>query len=717
MRGWRRAHEKFLYRGDWWWVARWHDQVPEEEEAVRLSRWEAADLVARWCRDLHVWPRMLDLYQEEFGPIYRAPSDAEVEHQIEPALRRAFERGELVAVREPRKRIAFRRPPDDPPPPPPAPRPPVRQKHYLDVTVQNEDGSAAAGKRYRLQLPDARNQPGLIDIPGRIFNPDVPEGTAFFWILSDKAETIAGEDIAPPTPAPTDTQTFTVRLVDELGVPVSGVPFTMQHGGASDTATTNDDGEAQIADDAAQSAVASFADSAALREGLRDRWNAPRDGDVQQDSDDVTVCELHGDLPSVTIAPGVTQTISVQPYVERGRLIGGYFDTSKSFLLPSGLDGVRAIVSTYGDNDGAALLIVGHTDSTGAADYNDQLSLERANALKDYLTENVDGWLPWYGSTQPAEKRWGVGEDQAMIGALPDAGTRDDSESPIAWYRRTRGMAPGEKPDKPMRRALIAEYMGLEGTSLPDGITVVTHGCGENFPADAVPDGVAEPENRRVEVFFFDGVLGVQPPPTGDNSGPGAVDYPEWVKRAKATRDHELQPTDRLLIRLHDDNAMPITSPVPYRITLGQTAGPAGTSADGWVTVALPENSCPDRILVEWGTPAADGSFPFAQEVAVACGAGTDRVQAGARLSNLGYQVGSDDLFRSAVLQFQDDYQLSEHGIAADGRIPAETKAKLDAIFDGDCDATRPPPESASGDDANEDLPDPIADGTGSCFA
>jgi hypothetical protein len=85
---------------------------------------------------------------------------------------------------------------------------------------------------------------------------------------------------------------------------------------------------------------------------------------------------------------------------------------------------------------------------------------------------------------------------------------------------------------------LITEYVALEGTSLPSGIEVVVHGCGENFPVDPTPDSTADPENRRVEAFFFDGVLGVQPPPPGKNSPAGSTSYPEWVRRAKRTEDH-----------------------------------------------------------------------------------------------------------------------------------------------------------------------------------
>ena len=55
----------------------------------------------------------------------------------------------------------------------------------------------------------------------------------------------------------------------------------------------------------------------------------------------------------------------------------------------------------------AALLVVGHTDTTGEPEYNDRLSLERAEATNAYLTDDVDAWLTWYGTDRPPEKRWG----------------------------------------------------------------------------------------------------------------------------------------------------------------------------------------------------------------------------------------------------------------------------------------------------------------------
>lgn len=49
-----------------------------------------------------------------------------------------------------------------------------------------------------------------------------------------------------------------------------------------------------------------------------------------------------------------------------------------------------------------------------------------------------------------------------------------------------------------------------------------------------------DPESRRVEAFYFDSDLGVEPPPPGKTSKRGSAEYPEWVRRAKRTEDYYL---------------------------------------------------------------------------------------------------------------------------------------------------------------------------------
>jgi hypothetical protein len=142
-----------------------------------------------------------------------------------------------------------------------------------------------------------------------------------------------------------------------------------------------------------------------------------------------------------------------------------------------------------------------------------------------------------------------------MIVTLPDAAEREPSEEPVRWFQRTRGLAVDGVAGTETRHALIREYMGIDGTSLPKGIEVIPHGCGENFPAKATGTGDATEENRRVELFFFDGELGVQPSPGGKNSKAGSSEYPEWVKRTRRTEDHVIVPGQAIfrLRRLLDD--------------------------------------------------------------------------------------------------------------------------------------------------------------------
>lgn len=66
------------------------------------------------------------------------------------------------------------------------------------------------------------------------------------------------------------------------------------------------------------------------------------------------------------------------------------------------LDDVARVLKKY---EKTTMLIQGHTDSTGAAEYNQQLSLNRANAVRNHLVgSNVDSrrvTTEGYGESQP----------------------------------------------------------------------------------------------------------------------------------------------------------------------------------------------------------------------------------------------------------------------------------------------------------------------------
>jgi len=174
---------------------------------------------------------------------------------------------------------------------------------------------------------------------------------------------------------------------------------------------------------------------------------------------------------------------------------------------------------------------------------------------------------------------------------------------------------------------------------------------------------------------------------------------------------------DSLMIRLHDENVTPFAQAVDYQFTIGSGTPTPGTSPDGWVTVPLPTDSCPDRIHIEWGAKRPDGTFPFAQDIFVDCDDGQERAQAGNKLSNLGYAAGSDDQYLQAVLQFQQDYAIAEKGLGDGGQLQPQTHDKLWSLFDSDCDATRPPPPSTPPPSSAPPSQSDVSDGTGSCFS
>lgn len=275
-----------------------------------------------------------------------------------------------------------------------------------------------------------------------------------------------------------------------------------------------------------------------------------------------------------------------------------------------------------------------------------------------------------------------------MIEALPDASGRAPTEGHIVWYQRTRGLKVDGICGPQTRRRLIADYMALDGTSLPQGIEAIVHGCGENFPEQGTQDGASNPWDRRVEVFFFDGTLGVQPPVQSSISGPGSLEYPEWVKRTRRTDDHVVHDGPRMLaLRLHDAARSPIPG-AKARVALGASFIPYDADGDGFIYVMLPA-SCPAQLRVEWGKPDAGEPFPFRFEVVPDCDDGAPADRDRRRLHNLGYPM--DLPFAVAAKAFQVDYKVDHEpqpmGLTG-SQLPPATKSLLATIFEGECDAS-----------------------------
>lgn len=251
-------------------------------------------------------------------------------------------------------------------------------------------------------------------------------------------------------------------------------------------------------------------------------------------------------------APMLIRLMGVVPQSVLARL-EMFFNTNKTFLLPTALPDVRKLREVYIDNAPCELLAVGHADTTGGSAFNDKLSLERAEATIAFLKDDVEGWYKYY-SESDKKKCWGKGEDHLMIISMPDFVTKPEGEDEVRWYQRTRGLHVDGEAGKDTRRALIAEYMSLDGTSLEDfvgEISATAHGCGENFPLDDsgqdldgdAPDDKKDPIDRRVELFFFDSEFGILPQPPGPNSKPNSSEYPLW--RNRVSEIVELRPGDQ----------------------------------------------------------------------------------------------------------------------------------------------------------------------------
>ncbi len=280
-----------------------------------------------------------------------------------------------------------------------------------------------------------------------------------------------GDVDAPSRPAPGSILellfNYEVRWVDEIGEPLAGVALTMDVGDARCACTTDADGVAKFQAPLVDGARVEVTDLPALREILRPRWEQVRAGDRLAERIDHTYVECADPRKPVAVKPEIRETIVVQPWVVRARLLELLFETNKAFLLPGALAHVRETVRLYQRREGSSLLIVDHTDATGEPDDNDLVSRARADSVRAFLCDDVDARLAWYGTDRSPASRWGEGEDLLML----QAGSRPyvDASFDPKWaasaigtwkgdYRRLRKISAtkhglGADPESHLRRS------------------------------------------------------------------------------------------------------------------------------------------------------------------------------------------------------------------------------------------------------------------------
>ncbi len=473
---------------------------------------------------------------------------------------------------------------------------------------------------------------------------------------------------------------YEIQVLDGMGAPVEGMALHVAEGGDTRGAETDYQGVMQLFS-AVGTVRSALADRDAARTMLDPRW---ADGiDSQLAGHGYVLQSLQQAAEGVALKRNARVVVALIPLLLRIRLVGMHFETSKSFLLPDAMQGIRRLCTLYTEYPGARALVVGHADTAGADEYNLQLSLERAEAIGAYLTDDVDAWLRWYDADNSWEKRWGVREDQFMLAALPDEerpyyagapnGIRDGATtSALQRFQTDEGLAADGVAGPVSRRALIQRYMALDGTSLPAGCELVTHGCGENFPEQATGDGESSEANRRVEVFLFDGPI--LPPPPGKTSPRGSLEYPTW--RAQITRTIDISQdggpsvSGAVVLWLHDHYGQRMGvdpgSPDPILREAGAPYRLSGESGEVRTGYADPEGRVieydfPWNIMcrVQWGKrDEAHEQFPpheeedaeqfytYEEYIFLESTAGSEQFIARA-LQNLGY-LGPADAAREA---------------------------------------------------------------------
>lgn len=308
----------------------------------------------------------------------------------------------------------------------------------------------------------------------------------------------------------------------------------------------------------------------------------------------------------LVLPTGARHTIIMPPRLVRVRLVGILFETDKAFLLPSAMPGIRQLKSIYDGHVGKTVLVSGHADRAGSAAHNLALSVDRAQAVAAFLQDDDDDWMSRYQAGAHQSTVWGTREDQYMLSVVPDAtgspyltgavtgrvdaATRDATSR----FQSDNGLPDGKMNDD-TRRALIQQYMATDGTTLPDGTTIVVHGCGESHPSVATADAVALAENRRVELFFFRGP--VVPPPVDPCPAGGCAEYPEWVRRTAQTIDVNSNP--EVVVLIVDELGLPLRNAKAQLVLPDGTTEDVTTDADGKIRPRVAPGSSFDVVVYD----------------------------------------------------------------------------------------------------------------------
>ncbi len=331
-----------------------------------------------------------------------------------------------------------------------------------------------------------------------------------------------------------------------------------------------------------------------------------------------------------------------------------HFHFDKAFIEPCMRMALAQVVDYADNHSDEKLLIVGHTDESGSASYNQSLSERRARSVFALLTFGVDAAAraaainEWNnlrknaGGLQPSiNDTWSTREYQYMlhdlrfysgnINGVHDAST----DEAVREFQTEKGLFATGVVDDATWLALIENYLDLDQFAIPesqflpnakngcDSGILKWLGCGEKMPLPSTPRGQCSSPawrpNRRTEMVFVkvDSLPCEIPQPVTFNlPAPGAVN-PSWclgpgnpnARCCFATRDPE--ESDKILIQPGQQGTVMVRGSIkfedgtPLANAKYVLIAPDGEFMDG-------EKICTHRKGTAIpGRTAADGSFAY----------------------------------------------------------------------------------------------------------
>lgn len=227
---------------------------------------------------------------------------------------------------------------------------------------------------------------------------------------------------------------------------------------------------------------------------------------------------------------------------EACRLLGAvHFEFDRSFVRPAEKRALRTLADFIGRAPASRrLLLAGHTDLVGDAEFNRGLSVRRSKAVFGFLTGNPpDPDNParsiWLNLFHDPRENWGAREIQFM---LLDLGfychhltTVMDAETlkAVRAAKNRFGLGNNDVVDDVFLERLFTEYIAHNGAAVPLNRFLTPQrliGCGEDHPIDirgGAPFAGPSERNRRAEGLIFP-----QAPRPAPASPTDCSRYPNW---------------------------------------------------------------------------------------------------------------------------------------------------------------------------------------------